>query len=141
MEGIARSRRRSTGSSERARSWLAVVPADRSEPSSDHVASPLPDLTVIRTTSPLDHHSTWIEVFPREVSKSQAASRLAARHGIGRGDVCAVGNDYNDRKLLEWASGSYVVANAAPEQRARYDVVGVGGHCGVVEAIGRWRSF
>ena len=61
---------------------LAVVPGDRSEPSSDHVASLLPDLTVIRTTSPLDHRSTWIEVFPREVSKSQAAAWLAARHGI-----------------------------------------------------------
>ena len=64
---------------------LAVVPADRSEPSSDQVASLLPDFTVIRTTSPLDHRSTWIEVFPREVSKSQAAAWLAARHGIRRG--------------------------------------------------------
>ena len=56
----------------------------------DQVASVLPDLTVIRTTSPLDHRSTWIEVFPREVSKSQAAAWLAALHGIRRGDVCAV---------------------------------------------------
>ena len=119
---------------------LAVVPADRSEPSSDQVASLLPDLTVIRTTSPLDHRSTWIEVFPREVSKSQAAAWLAARHGIRRGDVCAVGNDYNDRDLLEWAGASYVVANAAPELRAHHDVVAAGGHCGVAEAIRRWRT-
>ena len=118
---------------------LAVVPADRSEPSSDDVASLLPDLTVIRTTSPLDHRSTWIEVFPRDVSKSQAAAWLAARHGIRRGDVCAVGNDYNDLDLLEWAGASYVVANAAPELRARHDVVAPGGHCGVAEAIRRWR--
>ena len=119
---------------------VAFLPADRSEPSCDDVASLLPDLTVIRTTSPLDHRSTWIEVFPREVSKSQAAAWLAARHGIRRGDVCAVGNDYNDGDLLEWAGASYVVANAAPELRARYDVVAAGGHCGVAEAIGRWRS-
>ena len=120
---------------------LAVVPADRSEPSRDHVASLLPDLTVIRTSSPLDHRSTWIEVFPREVSKSQAAAWLAARHGIRRGDVCAVGNDYNDRDLLEWAASSYVVANAAPELRARHDVVAAGGHCGVAESIRRWRRL
>ena len=113
---------------------------DPVEPSSDQVASLLPDLTVIRTTSPLDHRSTWIEVFPREVSKSQAAAWLAARHGIRRGDVCAVGNDYNDRDLLEWAGSSYVVANAAPELRTRHDVVAAGGHCGVAEAIRRWRS-
>ena len=37
---------------------VAVVPVDRQEPSSDQVASLLPELTVIRTTSPLDHRST-----------------------------------------------------------------------------------
>ena len=119
---------------------LAVVPADRSEPSSDDVARLLPDLTVIRATSPLDHRSTWIEVYPREVSKSQAAAWLASRHGIRRGDVCAVGNDYNDGDLLEWAGASYVVSNAPPELRVRHDVVAAGGHCGVAEAIRRWRG-
>lgn len=119
---------------------LAVVPVDRAAPSSGQVADLLPDLTVIRTTSPLDHRSTWIEIFPREVSKSQAAAWLAARHGIRRGQVCAVGNDYNDGDLLAWAGRSYVVANAAPELRARYDVVAAAGGCGVAEAIGRWRG-
>lgn len=118
---------------------VAVVPPDRSELSAEHVATLLPDLTVIRATSPMDHRSTWIEVYPREVSKSQAAAWLAARHGIRRGDVCAVGNDYNDLDLLEWAGASYVVANAPPELRARHDVVAAGGHCGVAEAIRRWR--
>lgn len=119
---------------------LAVVPVDRAAPSSEQVADLLPDLTVIRTTSPLDHRSTWIEIFPRHVSKSQAAAWLAARHGIPRGRVCAVGNDYNDGDLLAWAGRSYVVANAAPELRARYDVVAAAGGCGVAEAIGRWRG-
>ena len=41
--------------------------------------------------------------------------------------------------LLEWAGASYAVANAAPMLRARYDVVAAGGHCGVAEAIRRWR--
>ena len=90
---------------------------DPVEPSSDQVASLLPDLTVIRTTSPLDHRSTWIEVFPREVSKSQAAAWLAARHGIRRGDVCAVGNDYNDRDLLE-PRGRTPAGSAASRRRS-----------------------
>lgn len=119
---------------------LAVVPADRSSPSSDSVAQLLPDLTVIRATSPLDHRSTWIEVFPPQVSKGKAAAWLAARHGIPRGQVCAIGNDYNDGDLLEWAGVSYVVANAAAVLRARYDVVGAGGYCGVAEAVRRWRD-
>ena len=69
-------------------------------------------------------------MFSREVSKSPAAAWLAARHGIPRGGVCAVGNDYNDRDLLEWAGASYVVANAAAVLSARHDDVAASGHCG-----------
>ena len=119
---------------------IAVVPSNQSEPSSEDLARLVPELTVIRTTSPIDHQSTWLEVFPSGVSKSCAAAWLAEFYGIHRSDVCAVGNDYNDRDLLGWAGVSYVVANAAPELRAHYDVVAAGGHCGVAEAIFRWRS-
>jgi hydroxymethylpyrimidine pyrophosphatase-like HAD family hydrolase len=35
----------------------------------------------------------------------------------------AVGNDYNDLDLLEWADHAYVVGNAPAELRARYTAV------------------
>ena len=47
------------------------------------VRARLSELTVVRTTSPLDHGSVWIEVFPASVSKSQACAWLAERHGMG----------------------------------------------------------
>ncbi|MCP5151511.1 MAG: HAD family phosphatase [Ectothiorhodospiraceae bacterium] len=83
----------------------------------------LPDLSVIHATSPLDHRSRWIEVYPGPVSKSQAAAWLGARHAVPRERVHAIGNDYNDTDLLDWAGQAYVVANAVEPLRARHPVV------------------
>lgn len=84
------------------------------------VAARLPELTVLRTTSPLDDTSVWIELFPREVSKSQACVWIAARHGIAVADVVAVGNDTNDLDLLRWAGRGFVVGNGHPSLRAEF---------------------
>lgn len=72
----------------------------------------LTGFSVILATSPLDHESAWVEVFPRGVCKSRSAQWLASRLGIEQKDVAAVGNDYNDQDLLEWAGQAFVVENA-----------------------------
>ena len=82
----------------------------------------LPGLSVVRTTSPLDHRSRWIEIFPGPVSKSQAAERIRRRHGVDRRRVSAIGNDYNDADLLDWAACAHVVDNAPPDLKAAYAV-------------------
>jgi len=56
----------------------------------------------------------WIEIFPRGVSKSRGVEWLASCHGVDVTDVAAVGNDYNDHDLLDWAGSAYVV-NDSPE--------------------------
>jgi len=89
----------------------------------DELRDQLADLTVILATSPLDHTSRWIEIFPPQVSKSQAARAIARRHHVGVDGIVAVGNDFNDRDLLDWATHSFVVANAPEELRARHHVV------------------
>jgi hydroxymethylpyrimidine pyrophosphatase-like HAD family hydrolase len=83
----------------------------------------LPGFQVIRATSPLDGASTWIEIFPRGVNKGSAAAWL--RESVARPGVqcMAVGNDYNDLDLLQWADHAYVVGNAPAELRARYTAV------------------
>ena len=91
---------------------LAVVAPD-GESHLAEIARALPELSVIRSTSPLDHRSLWIEIFPPTVSKSQAVAWLCAEHGIQRSGVAALGNDYNDEDLLEWAASGWVVGNAA----------------------------
>ena len=97
----------------------------------------LPDLSVVRTTSPLDHRSRWIEIFPAEVSKSQAAERIRRRHRVDRGRVSAVGNDYNDADLLAWAANAYVVDNAPRELKAVHTVVASNDDDGFAEVAER----
>jgi hydroxymethylpyrimidine pyrophosphatase-like HAD family hydrolase len=47
----------------------------------------------------------------------------------------AVGNDYNDRDLLEWAHQAYVVANAAASLKRRYTVVASNDDQGFAQAM------
>ncbi|MEE4363657.1 MAG: HAD family hydrolase [Desulfotignum sp.] len=93
---------------------LAIVPHGLSPDQVTEWKSVLAGYSVIHATSPLDHRSAWIEVFHPKASKSQAAAWLAARFQIPRTRVVAVGNDFNDQDLLEWAGQSFCVANTVP---------------------------
>jgi hydroxymethylpyrimidine pyrophosphatase-like HAD family hydrolase len=98
----------------------------------------LPACSIIRTTSPLDGRSVWIEIFPAEVSKGQTTAWLANQFGLGPESSMVVGNDFNDEDLLDWSRHAYVVANAAAELRERFSVVSSNDECGVTEAVRRW---
>lgn len=117
---------------------VAIVPPDRAQNALDGVRKRLASLSVVRTTSPLDGKSTWIEIFPAGVSKSRTAKWLASRLGIPDLQTLSVGNDYNDADLLEWAASSFVTANAPEALRQRFPVVASNNHGGVSEAIERW---
>jgi hydroxymethylpyrimidine pyrophosphatase-like HAD family hydrolase len=106
----------------------------------DALALELPSLRVIRTTSPIDGESTWIEIFPPSVSKARAAEWIAAREGIEFSRILALGNDYNDLDLLDWAPAGYLVANAPDDLKTRFPTVGSHEENGFTEAIGRWLS-
>ena len=82
----------------------------------------LRDANVIRTTSPLDGRSIWIEIFPADVSKGHAAQWLCDRRGIDPSRTLGIGNDYNDLDLLAWAGHSRVLANAPADLKARFPV-------------------
>ena len=100
----------------------------------------LPGLSVIQTTSPLDHTSTWIELFHPDVSKSSTAAWLAAELNVDPMDTMAIGNDYNDQDLLAWAADSFVVENAPSDLRARFQTVASNNDCGVAEAVATMRA-
>ena len=72
------------------------------------------------------------------VSKSGTVAFLAERHGVTAERTLAIGNDYNDVDLLEWAGRSYVTANAPEDLKERFPVVKGNDHGGVAEAIRRW---
>jgi len=118
--------------------FLAVVPQDKAERMLDEIRRGLPGLSVVHSTSPLDHVSTWIECFHPGVSKGKTAAWLAAELGVGNSDTVAVGNDFNDLDLLDWAAHAYVVANAPDALKQRFQRVSRGGGGGVAEAVQRW---
>ena len=98
----------------------------------------LPDLTVIRATSPLDHRSTWYEIFPSGISKASAASWICDKVGLDPNTALVVGNDYNDLSLLRWGRFSRVVANAPSDIRYLFPSVASHDHDGFSEAVAAW---
>ncbi len=94
--------------------------------------------SILRTTSPIDGKSLWIEVFPAGVSKSTGVEWIASRHGITGRDAAAVGNDYNDHDLLEWAGHAFVVEDSPEHLRTRFREVPSVSEGGVAEAARLW---
>ena len=96
-------------------------------------------LTVVRTTSPLDRRSRWIEIFSKQVSKAQASLWIARNLGVQEDRVMAIGNDYNDIDLLRWAASSFVVNDAPGELLVRFPVVCSGDESDFSEAVALWQ--
>ncbi|MFC1745968.1 HAD hydrolase family protein [Candidatus Riflebacteria bacterium] len=107
----------------KASQFLAIESFADGEELFEKIKPSCPGLKVIRTTSPLDFKSTWIEIFPDSVSKASAAQWLANKHSISSADICALGNDYNDLDLLNWAGHSFAVPNSAPELIEKYRTI------------------
>jgi hydroxymethylpyrimidine pyrophosphatase-like HAD family hydrolase len=59
-----------------------------------------------------------LDLLPPGVSKGWALERLAARLGIERAETMAIGDNWNDVAMLEWAGQSVMMGNAAPELRS-----------------------
>ncbi len=60
---------------------------------------------------------TILDLLPPGISKGWALERLAARLGIDRKETMAIGDNWNDVGMLEWAGQGIVMGNAAPELR------------------------
>lgn len=123
---------------DRGAQFVAIVDHHHPPHAVETVRQHLPHLSILRTTSPLDHRSTWIEVFPHGVNKATATAWLSQRLGVARQRILAVGNDFNDLDLLEWAGTSRVVANAPETLRTRFEVTASHDDNGVVEAVEAW---
>jgi len=117
---------------------LAVEPAQREPSAYEELAAELADLTGLRTTSPLDGRSRWLEVFSPLVSKSQAAAWLARERGVDPRRVLAVGNDYNDLDLLRWAPTRFLASSAPPQLAALFPVARSGDDSDFAVAVEAW---
>lgn len=65
-----------------------------------------------------------VDLMPPGVTKGWALSRLAARLGIGQKETMAIGDNWNDLDMLEWAAQGIIMANAAQELRTMAKVRG-----------------
>jgi Cof subfamily protein (haloacid dehalogenase superfamily) len=117
---------------------IAIEPSGRKVSNFKFYSRALNSLKIIRTTSPIDGKSTWIEIFPKEVSKARASEWIGAKHDIFPKDVLAVGNDFNDLDLLNWAETGILVANAPDELKEKFPIVGSNNDDGFSEAVKRW---
>jgi Cof subfamily protein (haloacid dehalogenase superfamily) len=58
-----------------------------------------------------------LDLLPRGVSKGWALERLAAHLGVDRKETMAIGDNWNDVDMLEWAGQAVMMGNAAQELR------------------------
>ncbi|MFC2113728.1 HAD-IIB family hydrolase [Bacteroidota bacterium] len=117
---------------------IGIVPGDSGLMAYKKVRDALPRLSVIRSTSPLDGQSTWIEVFPKGVSKSNGVKWLLKNQKIHTRNIMAIGNDYNDIDLLRWSPNSFVVENSPEEIRNEFQTVTSNNKSGFSEAVSIW---
>ncbi len=82
-----------------------------------------PQITVTRTTSPINHRNIWLEIYPAQVNKGKTARYLCDYLGVGYDKTIGVGNDYNDLSLLEFVRYPFVVENAPGELKERFPVL------------------
>lgn len=65
------------------------------------------------------HDLSILDLLPRGVSKGVALEKLAARLGVDRSETMAIGDNWNDLQMLEWAGQAVVMGNASRELRAK----------------------
>jgi Cof subfamily protein (haloacid dehalogenase superfamily) len=119
---------------------IAVLPPDHDIKIQDKIVKGLSFFNIIKTTSPLDNKSIWMEIFPKNVSKSMAASWLAEKLDIKKKYILSVGNDYNDEDLLSWSGSSFIAENAPLELKNKFKIV-PSNDCGAVKtAIKNWTN-
>ena len=112
---------------------IVVLPEDPALFS--RVAACFDQFQVTRATSPLDHRSIWLEIYPPGVSKGAAARWLCEYLDLGFDRTIGIGNDYNDIDLLDFTNQSYVVANAPRELQERYLLAPSNDEHGVYHAL------
>ncbi len=74
------------------------------------------DCECIRTEYPARDLSI-LDLLPPGVSKGWALERLAGRLGVDRKETMAIGDNWNDVDMLEWAAQGVMMGNAAGELR------------------------
>jgi len=77
-----------------------------------------------------------VDVTSPEATKGRALAWRAAQMGLARNEVMAIGDNFNDLEMLEYAGRPVVMGNAVDALRSRgWDVTGHQDEAGVAQAI------
>src|SRR5918911_2766590 len=81
-----------------------------------------------------------LDVLHPEASKGAGLAAVAAEQGLSREEVLAVGDNFNDLEMLEWAGTGVVMANAdaSLRGRVRFHTTASNDDDGVARAIARF---
>jgi Cof subfamily protein (haloacid dehalogenase superfamily) len=93
------------------------------------------ELTVLRTQ--YDHRDlSIVDILTRDCSKGHALRRHAEKHAISPHDIMAIGDNYNDLEMLEFAGVPVVMANADAGLKERgFHITGSNSESGVALAV------
>jgi HAD superfamily hydrolase (TIGR01484 family) len=81
-----------------------------------------------------------LDILNPEASKGAGLAAVAAEQGLTRDEVMAVGDNFNDLEMLEWAGTGVVMGNADASLRegGRFHTTAANDEDGVAEAIERF---
>jgi Cof subfamily protein (haloacid dehalogenase superfamily) len=91
----------------------------------------------ISLTEYLHRDFSLVDVAATGTTKGTALAALAGLLHIDRTEVMAVGDNFNDREMLEWAGIGVVMGNASAEMKAGFtSITGTNDEAGLAQAIG-----
>ncbi|HET9183546.1 MAG TPA: Cof-type HAD-IIB family hydrolase [Candidatus Angelobacter sp.] len=95
----------------------------------------LGELTILRTQ--YDHRDLCIlDVLNRDCSKGHALRRWAEHHGISRSHIMAIGDNYNDLEMLQFAGLPVIMGNASEELKQNgWKLTASNAESGVAQAL------
>jgi hypothetical protein len=97
-----------------------------------------PHLEVMLTEYPTRDFS-MVDVCGAGTTKGSGLAAVAGAFGIAQSEVMAVGDNHNDREMLEWAGIGVVMGNAEPElKQPGLHVTGTNDDAGLSQAIDRF---
>jgi hydroxymethylpyrimidine pyrophosphatase-like HAD family hydrolase len=98
-------------------------------------ASFLDEIAILKTQ--YDHRDLCIlDILNRGCSKGHALRRWAEEHGIPREQVMAIGDNFNDLEMLEFAGLAFVMGNASQElKQSGWRVTASNAENGVARAL------
>lgn len=102
-----------------------------------YLANELGTSVTILTTVYRQRDFTLIDILPPNASKGSGLAKLSEIFGIDRDETMAMGDNFNDIEMLEFAGTSVVMGNADPrliEREEFYNTVS-NDECGVAAAI------